>query len=480
MQKPNVVFILADQLRAASLPFYGEKAIATPHLDRLFAEGINCTNAISSAPICTPYRAMLVTGRHPHTTGHIGNFICTRHDEIGIGDAFTAAGYRTAWVGKWHLQAAGWPAGGMRQGAENGGYIPDGRPRLGFQHWRAYNMHETYFDGWVDKDNWRNERWQGYETQALNRYGFAFMDAVGDDAPFCLFLSPHQPHMTCVGPHAPEQYYAKLPARLELPPNVTEDRREACLKAYRDYLAMTLAIDDMVGEVMDYLRRTGKDKNTILVFTSDHGSQFGAHGHDAWSKALPYEESIHVPLAIRLPDAGGAGTRSDAIVTPVDLFPTLCGFCNIPVPRSVEGMDLSAKLLGQPGAPERDDAFIMNFCDHFCFFDLTADPPGAGIWRGVRTRQFSYCRWYSGKTELHDIVQDPLQQQNLSGQAAFAETEAILTQRLDHLLRMHHDPFGLAPEYQSWFDTYRRVVRNAYGELPPPDGNPDFSLLDQA
>ena len=96
--KPNILFILADQLRASSLPAYGELQIETPNLTRLVEEGTIFTNAISTCPVCTPYRSMLLTGRHPQSTGHIINFVNTRHDEISIGDAFAQAGYRTAWA----------------------------------------------------------------------------------------------------------------------------------------------------------------------------------------------------------------------------------------------------------------------------------------------------------------------------------------------------------------------------------------------
>ncbi|MCA1808079.1 MAG: sulfatase-like hydrolase/transferase, partial [Lentisphaerae bacterium] len=230
--QPNVVFLLADQLRACSLPLHGEAQIATPNIDRLAGAGVVCDQALSTAPICTPYRAMLLTGRHPQSTGFVGNFIGMRHDEISVADAFKAAGYRTGWVGKWHLQVGAWPGAGMREGAEGAGYIPAGRPRLGFEFWRGYNFHETYFNGWVDKDDWRNEIWDGYETQALNRYAMEFMDQA-DDRPFCLFVSPHQPHKTCVGAFAPEEYYRRLPSRLELPENVPDACRDESLQAYR-------------------------------------------------------------------------------------------------------------------------------------------------------------------------------------------------------------------------------------------------------
>ena len=153
MSRPNVLFILADQLRASSLPLYGEHQIETPHLDRLAGEGLGFSNAIATCPVCTPYRAMLLTGRHPQTTGHVINFLRTRHDEIGVGDAFAHAGYRTGWIGKWHLHTGSFP-----QVSSTRDYVPEGRDRLGFAYWRGYNFHTDYFDGHVNLDDWRVER----------------------------------------------------------------------------------------------------------------------------------------------------------------------------------------------------------------------------------------------------------------------------------------------------------------------------------
>jgi arylsulfatase A-like enzyme len=476
MPKPNVIFLLADQLRATSLPLFGEKQISTPNLDRLAATGITCTQAVSTVPICTPYRAMLLTGRQPHSTGMVGNFIGLRHDEIGIGDAFSAAGYQTAWIGKWHLQVGAWPGAGVREGVEGASHIPPGRQRLGFEHWRGYNFHEKYFEGWVDLDNWRNEIWDGYETEALNRYALEFIDRAGDE-PFCLFLSPHQPHHTTIDRHAPEKFYRMLPEKLTLPDNVPESCREECLRHYRDYLAMILALDEMLGELMQHLEETGQAENTILVFTSDHGSQFGAQGLEAWDKAVPYEESVHVPLIIRLPEKRGAGTQSDALITPVDLFPTLCGLCGIQPPRSVDGRDLSGGLLGETNESERKAVLMANYADHFCFFEIEANPPGKNIWRAVRTKEATLIKRYGGEMELYDLKSDPLQLQNLAGNPAFAALESDLLRQMEHLLSQQKDSFPSGREYQAWFDSQRRVIRNAYGPLPHPESMPDFSLV---
>ena len=141
MKQPNVVYLLADQLRACSLPAYGEHQIATPNIDRVAREGIRFTNAVATCPLCAPYRSMLVTGRQPLETGHIINNVRARHDQISIADAFNHAGYCTGWVGKWHLYS------GERPEIVDFEYIPDGRDRLGFDFFRAYNYHTQYFDG---------------------------------------------------------------------------------------------------------------------------------------------------------------------------------------------------------------------------------------------------------------------------------------------------------------------------------------------
>jgi len=478
--RPNVLFLLADQLRAVSLPVYGETQIATPNIDRLAAQGTTFTNALSTCPLCTPYRAMLLTGRHPQTTGHLFNHVRTRHDEISIADAFARTGYRTGWVGKWHLHTSG-----MFNGA-GPDYVPEGRDRLGFGCWRAYNCHMTYFDGFVNLDNWRVEPWKGYETDGLNRYAMQFLDGIGDE-PFCLFVSPHQPHWT-PGPFAPESYYDRLPKSLSVPKNAAAGGREAVIEQYRHYLAMTMALDDMLGSLLDGLDRTGRAENTLVIFTSDHGSQMGAHaGEDwfsllpaaernpasaAWEKMLPWEESIRVPMIARWPGMFTGGSTCDALLSPVDIFPTLCGLCGVPVPRTVEGGDLSGAWCRQANAAERDAVLMMNF---------VAGWPGylenGNDWRGVRTKQHSYARWLDGRTVLYDLETDPLQTINLADNPAAAPLHDRMEKTLQELLAERHDEFPASEDYAPWFDTQRRIVRNAFGPLPDPDAEPDWSLL---
>ena len=477
--RPNIVFLLADQLRACSLPLWGGGQIETPHLDRLAAEGVTLDNVVSTCPVCTPYRSMLLTGRHPQTTGHIINFVRTRHDEIGLGDVFGRAGYRTAWIGKWHLHTGSFPQVGGPD------WVPEGRDRLGFDWWRGYNFHAKYFNGWVNTRDWHNETWDGYETDALNRYAFEFMDSVGDD-PFCVFLSPHQPHATGSSDYAPQRYYDRLPAKLEFPANVPvtelaeppEGFRHAAPRwlwdpqdMYRHYLAMTLALDDMLGELMDYLARTGKADDTILIYTSDHGTQAGAHGIGLWEKKQPYQESMLVPFVARLPGVLDGGVRRDVLTSPVDLLPSLCGLCGVPIPPTVHGHDLSDAWRGREGAFEQDAVLCMNFgatYDHFV---------DGGEWRAVRTKQHTFTRWLDGRSELYDRSTDPLEMTNLADDPAAGPLRGALAERLAELQADVGDELVPCTSYAEWFDAQRRVIRNARGPLGDPEAEPDWSLL---
>ncbi len=462
-EKPNLLFVFADQLRAASVPLYGETQIATPGLDRLAREGVTFTNMVATCPVCTPYRSMLLTGRHPQTTGHVINFMRTRHDEIGLGDAFAAGGYRTAWVGKWHLHTGSFPV------IDGPDFVPEGRDRLGFQHWRGYNFHTNYFDGWVNRGDWRCEQWRGYETAALNRYAMEFMDRR-DDRPFCLFVSPHQPHYTPYD-FAPGEYYERLPERLTLPGNVPESIRARALEVYRHYLAMTLALDDMLGELLDYLDRTALADSTLVIFTSDHGTQMGAQGIEPFKKKEPYEESLLVPMVARRPGVLDGGRTCDALTAPVDLFPTLCTLCGAPIPRSVEGHDLSAAWLGREGAFEQDAVLTMNFT---AAYDYLAN---GEEWRGVRTKTHSYAHWLDGKTVLYDLAADPLEMTNLADDPAAAPLRERMESRMQELMARRGDELVSCDRYADWFDAQRRVIRNAFGPLGDPEATPDWSLL---
>lgn len=463
--KPNVIVLFPDQLRALSLPLFGEQQINTPNIDRLASEGLVLENAISNCPVCTPARAMLVTGRYPQTTGHLINTTRTRHSEISIADAFAYHGYKTAWVGKWHLHTGLWPA--LDRMPQHPDWVPEGRDRLGFEYWRAYNQHMVYFDGFVNKDDWNYERWKGYETDGLLEYGFEFIQSAADH-PFLLFLSPHPPHYTPFG-FAPQRYYDVLPDKIVMPENVPAHQQAAAKDMYRHYLAMILAIDEMLGKLLDYLDRKGLSNNTIVLFASDHGTQAGSQGINPWSKKNPYEGSIHIPGIVRFPGRIPPNSHWEGVMSLVDIFPTLCGLAGLPIPRSIEGRDLSNYFLNQRKAENSNSAFIMNFSKWFDWFRDGAE------WRGVRSQQYTYAQWLNGKTELYDLFEDPLQMRNLAGTGS--TTESLLADMLKEHQARRRDELVPCTQWSHWLDQQRRVVRNAYGELSHPESLPDWSLL---
>ena len=479
-ERPNVVVLFPDQLRAASLPLYGERNIETPNIDRLAAEGVRLSNAISNCPVCTPARAMLVTGRHPQTTGHLINTTRTRHSEISIADAFANRGYRTGWVGKWHLHTGLWPA--LDRMPQQPDWVPEGRDRLGFQYWRAYNQHMVYFDGFVQKGDWNYERWSGYETDGLLDYAFEFIDEPGDDS-FLLFVSPHPPHYTPFE-FAPAECYEGLPERFELPGNVGRRWADETHEMYRHYLAMIRAVDTMVGRMLDHLDRRGLADNTIVLLASDHGTQGGAHDVHPWQKKHPYEESIRIPGILRYPGVIDPGAVADGLFAMPDFFPTLCGLAGVPVPRTVEGHDLSASLLGArsargtrpAGGPTaaqtgHEAVLLMNFSKYYDWFE-----DGAG-WRGVRTVEATYSEWLDGRVELFDLTEDPLQLRNLAEDRGYRSLRTELAGALRDLQVLRGDELVPCSAWKHWLDEQRRVVRNGYGELSHPESIPDWSLL---
>ena len=472
-KKPNVVVLFPDQLRAQSLPLYGtdalrEDQIETPNIERLAARGVRLDNAFSNCPVCTPARAMLVTGRYPQSTGHLINSTRTRHSEISIADAFAHAGYRTGWVGKWHLHTGHWPA--LDRMPMQPDWVPKGRDRLGFDYWRAYNQHMVYFDGFVQKGDWNYERWDGYETDGLLNYAFEFMDEAKDD-PFLLFVSPHQPHFT-PGKFAPDRFYAQLPETLTLPANVPEPLQALSTEMYRHYLAMILAIDEMLGRLLDYLEANHLLDDTIVLFASDHGTQGGSQGVNPWSKKNPYDASVHIPAIISYPRSISAGSRSGALTSMVDFFPTVCGLAGVPIPRSVEGTDHSGAFTGDPANVGPDSVFLMNFSKYFDWFQDGAE------WRGIRTRTYMYCVRLDGTEELYDLTADPLQMTNIAVSCE-APLLAELKQKLSAHQRQRRDELVACSEWACWLDAQRRVIRNASGELSHPETAPDWSLLER-
>lgn len=469
-QKPNVLFVFPDQLRANMCSVYGGRNIATPNIDRLASEGVVFTNSVSTCPLCTPYRGMLQTGRYPTHSGIIINFVEASHAQNPhcLADVFSAAGYETGYIGKWHLAAGvqkDSPLSADRPTCSepddpNYDFVAPGPRRLGYQHWQAYNFHYNYYNYWWYEDEPEKQYSSRYEPDTEADQAIAFMEKYRQSGrPFFLTVAPHPPHPPFDPAYAPEGYLERTPQTLWWPPNVPANN--PCTDdELRCYLGMIQNADDNLGRLLDYLESSGLARNTIVIFTSDHGEMFGSQGRI--QKMVPYAEAINIPLIMRWPRRIAPGSRVDALQTPMDHFPTLCGLTGLPIPGEVDGTDLSGVATGKD-RDGRGDVLIGHYSSGELWFETGTTWPE---WRGVRTKQYTYVRWLAGGEELYDNLADPYQMANLAEGGAEPEVLVRLRSRLSDLLAVAHDDFRPGTGYGDWYDDCRNLVRTALGPVP--------------
>jgi len=451
--RPNILFVFADQLRSMDLGCYGSRQVRTPHIDRLAREGMLFTNAISTAPVCSPFRAMLLTGNHPMKNGMVYNDHFLRNPTPCFAEACKAVGYRTGYIGKWHVDGAGRSA-----------RIPPER-RLGFDFWRTLECTHAYFKSpYYHQDEATPRTWEGYDAAAQTGAACGFIRDRQAGRPFCLFLSwgpPHDPYV------APPEYMRRFdPAGIEMRPNVDDfaaaermraecdtelpagfavnrrrlvaslsDRSNAAVREwYRGYFAAIEALDDCMGRLLAALKEAGELDRTVVVFTSDHGDSLGSHRQ--YGKQMPYEESISIPFLVRHPPAVPAGARTDALLAPLDMMPTVLGLAGVPCP-AVDGRSLADVVRGRR-ADDRDAVLIQNTT----WIGTNWIANGAGPWRGVRTKTHTYARRSDTRKPwmLFDNRADPYQMTNLVDRPGHAAQVAALDARTTELCAEAGDP----------------------------------------
>jgi len=462
-ERPNVVFLLVDQWRAKATPWEGDPNVHTPNLDRLARQSIRFDRAISVCPVCTPYRAALLTGRLPTTTGMFLNDLYLPDEEITLAEVFQQAGYQTAYIGKWHLDGHGRDA-----------YIPPER-RQGFQFWMAAECDHNYLKShYYTGQNPEKRFWEGYDAFAQTQAAVEYLrQSARQREPFLLFVSygpPHFPHQT-----APPDCQALCPPeKIQFPPNVPPPMQtEKLRQEAAGYYGHCAALDRCVGQILEALEQTGLADRTILVFTSDHGEMLGSHGLPPYRKQVPYDESVRVPLLVRWP--GLHGRQGRVVRTPistVDLMPTLLGLDGLKPPNTVEGEDLSDLLRGGPERPDRP-VLVMNLAPFADNFD-------GKEYRGLRTSRYTYVRDLEGPWLLFDDQADPYQQKNLAGQAEYADLQRQLDDQLQAALKRIGDDFRPRQEYlRRWGYEVDRRGAIPYGpgakvqspcKSPPPAG----------
>ena len=434
---PNVVVFVSDTHRWGAMSFSQTPQVETPNLERLQAQGVSLDRHYVNLPICTPFRALLLTGRWPYQQGLMANHMALAgrvdlpEDETQRGTlawAFRDAGYATGLFGKWHL-------GGR-----------DARP-FGFDKsivWQGTNNHRSCR---YSVDGAPSVSWEGLSnsTSTTAQAIDWIAEAAGGETPFFTIISVNPPH----GPFhdAPDAKKALYPDESALPFHPLDILRD--FEQHRDYHALISGMDGDVGDVIDKLNELGIAESTVLVYTSDHGGMTGIDGVSYGQKRHPNDESARIPFLIRWPGRLPANVRLDAPTSTIDVFPTLVSLAGLTESAlgesagyvsSLPGTDLSGLLRGEPGANRPDSVFLAhpsNMNNGGSRHEL--------VWRAVVTDDFTYAVTESGEHRLW-ANGDGYQEDNLLDDPAHRETRVRLWNRLERWMEEAERPF-----YDNWF-----------------------------
>lgn len=408
-------------------------ACRTPVMDALARDGASFTQCISNYPVCSPQRAMLLTGAWPFEQGVVDNNIPLAHDRPSVGKAFQAAGYQTAYIGKWHL-------GGTR--AEP----------LGFDHSLIWTNSNDHWNSLYHPAAGEPVKYNGYNATGMTDQAIDWLAGRDDDRPFLLMLSINPPHSRFTDP--PQEFADLYPDTAALPwrrnagesPDVkmVAGGKASMWDIYRGYHAHVSAIDAEIGRLLARLNALGLGNDTIVTYTSDHGSMVGSNSREG--KRLPHAESIRVPFIARWPGRILAGASFDDLFGSIDIVPTLCGLAAVDPPDGCTGRDLSGLLLEGKSPPADDPGtrsqFLMHVAKEHASGGLNHPAP---LFRGVTTGRYTWAATPEGPWVLFDNQADPLQRCNLAGDPATADLQAELRAMTADWLARTGDPFELPP-----------------------------------
>lgn len=465
-QRPNVIFILSDDHTTQAISAYGgiyKELAPTPNIDQLAKEGVICRNTFCTNPISGPSRASILTGQYSHKNDFYINEGGKPFDTLAITfpKLLHNAGYTTAIIGKWHLWST-------PKGFDYYKYhIDEGEQGV---YWNpTWNE-----NGKIIKEN-------GYATTLTANSAMNWLENVRDKSkPFCLlyhFKAPHRPWQ-------PDSCYQHLFEKKELPyPQTFDDNYETreltagkatmqmgnlnrrdlkfkvpsgipneqlgkweqygnngeaispspeltgeALKRWKfqryikDYLACVRSVDDQVGNLLNFLKENGLEKNTIIIYCGDQGFFLGEHGW--FDKRWMYEESFRMPFIVRYPDKIKAGTEIIDFITNVDFAPTILDACGVNIPKTMQGFSYFATLEGKQKIPIRKSVYA-----HYYEFPYWHN---VQPYYGIRTRRYKLIHYYYDidKWELFDLQNDPNELNNIFGEAGFVKIQQQLMEEL--------------------------------------------------
>ena len=398
-KRPNLIFILSDDHRWDAMGHKGHPFIKTPHLDRLAEEGVSFSNAFVTTALCSPSRASFLTGQYAHRHGVKNNLTPWNDRNITVLELLRKAGYRNAFIGKWHMP----------------GRLPKilGKAADRFVTFTASGGQGVYFDCPLIIDGKATERKGKYLTADLTDLALEFIRQERGH-PFCLYLAHKAVHQPFWPPLELRKLYEEVDVARTLPP---EYHSWVSLKEgsgyygllgsleqfYRDYCRVITAMDQEIGRILTELERLGIADNTVVVYAGDNGFLWGEK--QLIDKRWPYEESTRIPFLVRYP-AGlqKPGRIPKELVLNVDLAPTLLHLAGLPIPEAMQGKSLVPILENQNGFLRK--SFHLEYFKDF--------PYGVPEHDAVRTDHFLYIEYQGRKApELFDVQQDPRTLKNL-------------------------------------------------------------------
>lgn len=442
-RRPNVVFILTDDQRWDLLGCEGHPFLTTPNLDRLAAEGARFANMFVTTSLCSPSRASFLSGLYAHSHGVLNNFTDYPADLSSFPRVLQAAGYETAYIGKWHM----------------GEQSDEKRP--GFDYWASHKGQGKYYDTEFNINGRRVVK-KGYYTHRVTDMAVDWLQQE-HDRPFLLILGHKASHT----PFTPEAKYRGIYDDIKIAypetafslqdkPEWVKQRIDTWHGIYgplygfrkkfpdsspesirhfaefvRAYTAAIKSVDDSVGRIYQTLKRTGQLDNTLLIFAGDNGMFLGEHGMT--DKRTMHEPSIRVPLLVRFGKHIRPGTVIRQMVLNIDVAPSILDICSAPALDNIHGMSFAPLLKGKTSGWRRSWYYEYNYERQF---------PYTPNVRGVRTDEWKYVRYPHGdggpdrhKAELYNLREDPGETRNLIDEPAYATTVTELRTELKRLMK---------------------------------------------
>ena len=486
--RPNVVLVITDQQRRDTIRAAGQKTVWTPALDRLISEGVAFTNAFCSCPMCSPSRASILTGLFPHSHGLVANHqarpgcdrIRLRDDVPVLVDYMGPSGYRSAYIGKWHLGTGsdrrGFRARAVRFGDGEGDTSrPEDNDYYGYTQKIGVEIGGKRLGKDPDPELFDTRTMSGPSLLPLADHVAMFTsdravdflrESAGRPEPFLLVYSTIEPHPPFV---CPEPFFSLYdPDDVVLPRTWRDESGQKLLKRadwqlrsaleysepelrkmWAAYLGTVSYIDYLVGRILQALVDTDQLEDTLFIFTSDHGEMLGSHGL-LMKGASFYEELIRVPLVMRLPGrmfGPSAGCRPesrrpDALISQVDLVPTILSLCGLDVPEGLEGINFSNLVKGDPVSRQEDTAVRKAVPAEFHSSGWSEPMSPLRMWR---TAEWKYVESKGGDHELYHLTDDFDELINLAGGPVWADVQQNLASELHTWCRETGDTWPEVP-----------------------------------